>query len=446
MKNIRMLVFIIFLTAIFGYIALPSTLPVHINFPFLKVNKDIPVPSLNVTVGNFHIARSFEPSLGLDLQGGAHIVFEADTSKLPQQDRDNAMESVKNTIERRVNLFGATEPVIQTAKVGDQRRVIVEIPGVTDVNQAIDIIGKTAQLSFWEEGNLPPELATQSAQAMFSKQTNLTGSDLRRATVTYDSRTGEPQVSLEFNDDGRKKFADITSQNIQKRLAIFLDNQVVTAPVVQQTITDGNAVITGQFTVDEAKQLALELNAGALPVPIHVIEQRNVGATLGAESIHKSITAAIIGLIIVMLFMAIYYGIAGILADAALIIYTIITLGLFELIPITLTLAGIAGFILSIGMAVDANILIFERMKEEMRWGKKRNSAIEAGFQRAWTSIRDSNISSLITSAILFYFGSGIIRGFALTLAIGIVVSLFSAIFVTRTFLRLVYESEDQKK
>jgi len=398
-------------------------------------------PDLDLRIGNMRIYRDLDPKLGLDLQGGAHIVFEADTKDLSETDKDTALESAKTVIERRINLFGATEPVIQTSKVGNSRRIIVEIPGVTNVNDAINLIGQTAQLTFWETEASPSAIATQSAFGPFTKKTDLSGKDLRRAQVSFNQNTGAPQVTIDFTTEGGKKFADISSRNVGKQVAMILDNQIISAPVIQEAITGGSAAISGNFTSDTAKALSIELNAGALPVPIKVIEQRTVGATLGNESIQRSLVAGAIGIAIVIVFMIAYYGIPGVLAAAALLIYTLLTFALFKLIPITLTLAGIAGFILSIGMAVDANILIFERMREEMRWGKKRVAAIEAGFSRAWTSIRDSNTSSLITSGVLYYFGTGLVRGFALTLALGIAVSMFSAIVVTRTFLRLIYRS-----
>ena len=444
MKPRKLIWFIILLTFFAAFVDLPKSLPLHIKTPFRDIRVELKRPDFDLRIAGIRLVRDLEPRLGLDLQGGAHLVFEADTSGIADADKDSALESTKAIIEKRINLFGATEPVIQSAKVGDSRRIIVEIPGVTDINQAINLIGQTAQLTFWETASdaaSPSAEATASAFGPFTKKTDLSGKDLRRAQVTFDQNTSEPQVTLDFTSDGGSKFADITKRNIEKQVAIALDNQIISAPVVRQEITGGSAVISGGFTVDQAKELSIQLNAGALPLPIKIIEQRNVGATLGSESIQKSLLAGAIGITIVMIFMVVYYGFPGILAAIALIIYTLLTFALFKLIPITLTLAGIAGFILSIGMAVDANILIFERMKEEMRWGKKRVAAIEAGFARAWTSIRDSNISSLITSAILYYFGTGLVRGFALTLALGILISMFSAIVVTRTFLRLVYRN-----
>jgi preprotein translocase subunit SecD len=253
--------------------------------------------------------------------------------------------------------------------------------------------------------------------------------------------SGQPGVGLQFTPDGAQKFAEITKRNIGKPLAIFLDNRMIQAPIVQTEIPDGKAVISGSFTIEEAKAVVIQLNAGALPVPIKIVEQRTIGATLGNESVIKSLFAGIVGMCLVWLFMLINYGFKGLLADLALLIYVLLSLSLFKLVPVTLTLAGIAGFILSIGMAVDANILIFERIKEEIRWGRPKSAALELGFHRAWTSIRDSNISSLMTAGILFGLGSGSVRGFALTLILGILVSLFTSINVTKSLLKLIYAS-----
>ncbi len=382
------------------------------------------------------LSRDLEFKLGLDLQGGTHLVYEADMGNIADADRLPALQATKNNIEKRINLLGVSEPLIQTANFGSQYRLIIELPGVKDISQALNLIGQTAQLEF-----RLPTVATPSSQADF-QSTGLTGKDLRLAQVQFDGSgqsSGQPVVGLNFSPEGAKKFADITKNNIGKPLAVFLDTQLITAPNISQAIPDGKAVITGQFTIDQAKNLVIQLNAGALPVPIKVIEQRSIGATLGSESIHKSLVAGIVGFALILLFMLANYGIKGLLADIALITYVLISLAFFKLIPVTLTLAGIAGFILSVGMAVDANILIFERIKEELRWGRPLRAAIELGFHRAWTSVRDSNASSLITAGILFWFGSGSVRGFALTLIVGILVSLFTSITITRSLVRAVY-------
>ncbi len=365
---------------------------------------------------------------GLDLQGGVRLVYELDLSAAGETERNSAIDSTRDVIERRVNTTGVTEPVIQPSKVGGAETVVVELPGITDVQQAIDLIGKTAQLDFREQSSENPDdwIAT-----------GLTGKQLQNAAVTFDQTTNAPLISLKFNSEGRDLFAQITGRNVGKPVAIFLDEQVLSAPTVQEAITAGEAVITGQFTVPEAREIVSLLNAGALDVPIKLIEQRTVGATLGEESVKKSLVAGVIGLTLVVLFMLINYRVAGLAAVLALAGYTTIVLALFKLIPVTLTLSGIAGFILSIGMAVDANILIFERMREELREGRDLKLAMEEGFKRAWPSVRDSNVATIITSAILFFTTTGLVRGFALTLALGVLVSLYSSITASRAFLRL---------
>lgn len=388
-------------------------------------------PRIDLVLLGRRIYRDLDVKLGLDLLGGTHLAYEADTSKVDAAHIDDAMRSTRDNIERRVNLLGVSEAVVQTSKVGEQNRLLIELPGVKDINAALATIGQTAQLDFREAGS-----ATISAETDFVP-TDLTGKDLKISQVQFNN--GKAVVGLEFTPDGTKKFADLTSRNLGKPLAIFLDNQIVSAPTVQVAITDGRAVITGNFSVDEAKQLSIQLNAGALPLPIKIVEQRNIGATLGNESINKSLLAAAVGVALVWLFMLVNYRLRGLIANIALVIYLLLTLAVIKLIPVTLTLAGIAGIVLSIGMAVDANILIFERIKEELRWGRPQSVALQLGFLRAWNSIRDSNVSSLITAAILFWFGSGSVRGFALTLSVGIVVSLFTSITITRTLLRLVY-------
>lgn len=391
-----------------------------------------------------NISGRFPIRLGLDLQGGSELTLQTDMSKINSNDRDAALESARQVIERRVNLYGVSEAVVQSSKLGQQRRILVELPGIKDASAAASLVGKTAQLEFRELPASPSAEASSSALAILlqAQPTGLTGADLKKAQVTFGSgaQTG-PEVAIQFTDQGSQKFAEITRRNISKQLPIFLDGVPVSSPVVQQEINGGNAVITGNFTSAEAKSLAIQLNAGALPVPIEILEQRSIGATLGGASVQKSLVAGIIGISAVMIFMIAYYGVYGLLADLALLLYSLLVLaifrtGLFIIPPVTLTLAGIAGFILSIGMAVDANILTFERIKEELRSGKSGRLALEHGFNRAWTSIRDSNISSLITALILYILGTSVVRGFALTLAIGVLVSMFSAIVITRTLMR----------
>ena len=337
-------------------------------------------------------------------------------------------------------------------KTGDNSRVIVELPGVQDVNEAIKLIGETAQLEFKEaiDGKSWVDSSIKSYEYADWKDTGLTGANFQKAEVQFDNSgttlVSKPQIGITFNEEGRKLFADVTGRNIEKPLAIFLDKNLLSAPTVQGKIDSDSAVITGNFNVQEAKQLAIQLNAGALPVPIELVSQSNIGATLGTESVQKSVVAGLIGLLLVILFMLFYYRLPGLIASVALIIYALITLAVFITVPVTLTLAGIAGFILSIGMAIDANILIFERMKEELRGGNALVAAIDTGFKRAWTSIRDSNMSSLITAVILYYFGSSLIRGFAVTLGIGILVSLFTALTITHTILQMVARTGLKKK
>ncbi len=397
------------------------------------------------------IQPKFPLKLGLDLQGGTQLVLETQMEKIDPASRDSALESVKNVIERRVNLFGVSEAVVVSSKIGDKRRILVDLPGLKDASSAANLVGKTAQLDFREMVGTPSAEATQSAGTLLAsfKPTGLTGADLKSAQVTFASgarsiKSG-PQVSIEFTSEGAKKFAEITRRNVNKPLAMFLDETPISwpPPIVQQEIIGGNAVITGQFTTDEAKHLAIQLNAGALPVPVKILEQHSIGPTLGQESVNKSLIAGIIGLLIIVIYMGFYYGLWGVVADLGLVIYSLLVLAIFKtglliLPPITLTLAGIAGFILSIGMAVDANILIFERMKEEIRWGKNKTQALELGFKRAWSSIWASNVSSLITATILYSMGESLVRGFAITLAIGVLVSMFTAYVVTKTFLRLI--------
>lgn len=423
---------------ILGLIVMLTLLGVWVNAP-----ENPKLPQI-LSLGKFPL------KLGLDLQGGTELVLQAEMDKIEPGSRDEALESAKEVIERRVNFYGVSEATVQTSKRGDERRILVEMPGVRDVQTAVDLVGKTAQLEFREMISSPSAVASESGKIDYLAQTlptGLTGADLKKTQVTFDSsRAGSgPQVLLEFSEAGKSKFAEVTKRNIGKPLAMFLDEKPLLwpPPIVQSEIVAGSAVISGNFSVEEAKNLSIQLNAGALPVPIKILQQRSIGATLGAESVQKSFLAGGIGLLTVMIFMVAYYGIYGLIADVALIIYTLLILaifrtGLFIIPPVTLTLAGIAGVILSIGMAVDANILTFERIKEEERLGKKGSIALEQGFKRAWTSIRDSNSSSLITAFILYLFGTSVVRGFALTLAIGILVSMFSAIIVSRNLLRLL--------
>jgi len=380
--------------------------------------------------------------LGLDLQGGTHLVYQADLSQIEPGAEGDAMSGVRDVIERRVNSFGVTEPTVQVP--GDDR-LIVELPGVTEIDEAVSLIGETPLLEFREEDpNYKfPETDEETVEVdpyQLFTATHLTGAHLKRAEVTFSGQStavSEPQISLQFDSVGSDLFKEITERNLGRRVAIFLDGELVVAPVVQNVITNGQAVITGQYTTERAREEATRLNSGALPVSIELLSQQNIGPTLGKISVSQSMVAGVIGLLVVVLFMILYYKLPGLLSAVALLIYTVTTLAIFKILGITLTLASIAGFILSIGMAIDANILIFERTREELRKGKMLPAAIEDGFSRAWPSIRDGNLSSLITAGVLFT-GTSFVRGFAITLGIGILISMFSAITVTRTFLRLI--------
>jgi preprotein translocase subunit SecD len=392
---------------------------------------------LSLQVGNLHFDRKAF-TLGLDLQGGTHLVLQADMTKAPGQDANEVLKGVIQVLERRVNAYGVAEPVIQSQ---GSDRVIVELPGVKDIEEAKKLIGQTAQLDFREFDQATGQWKIATATGLDGQEKELTGKYFRpNAQVVFEQRSNQPQVSFEFDDEGATLFEQITRRLVGKQLGIFLDGQPISAPTVQAVISR-NGVITG-VRLQEARTLAIQMNAGAVPVPIKIVEERTVDATLGSDSVRKSIIAGELALLVVALFMIMYYRLPGLVATLALGVYTITTLAIFMLIPVTLTLSGIAGFILSIGMAVDANILIFERMREELRWGKSVGAAVKAGFDRAWTSIRDSNSSTLITCLLLYWFGqnfgASLITGFALTLAIGVVVSLFSAIFVTRGLLTAV--------
>ncbi len=367
--------------------------------------------------------------LGLDLIGGSHLVYKVDLSKVAGGDRDSVLNGLRDVIEKRVNLFGVSEPQVFVAKSAGEDNLVVELAGIKDISQAIQLIGETPLLDF-------REVYGNGSSTEFI-QTNLTGRYITGAQLAFDPNTQAPQVSISFNGDGANIFEQMTAKNVGKPLAIFLDGSPIEIPIVQEKISGGQAVITGKFTINEARTLVERFNAGALPAPITLISQQTVSPTLGADSLKKGIIAGIIGTLLVMVFMIVYYGMFGVFAALALFIYIFLTLGVFKIIPITLSLAGLAGFIMTIGMAVDANILIFERIKEELKKGLSRTTAIEEGFRRAWPSIRDSNTSTIITAVILYFFTSSFVKGFALTLLIGVLVSMFSAIATTRLFLRL---------
>ncbi|MFA7209163.1 MAG: protein translocase subunit SecD [Parcubacteria group bacterium] len=506
----------------------------------------------------YSVLEKLKINLGLDLQGGIHLEYKPDLSKIDSSKIDESMQAVQDVIERRVNAFGVAEPTIYTTKSGSERRLIVELAGVKDINQAKNLIKETPFLEFKAEGpadtskDIPQEMldtlnkqAKQKAEDLLKKAlagddfaqlardnsedpgskdnggdlgfvkkntfvpefdkvlfdgglkdgevygqlvetqfgwhiikkieqrgegdgleihsahiliakkanpapkvnyvaTGLTGKNLKNATVDFASQgLSEPQVALKFDDEGTKLFAELTKGNIGKSIAIYLDEQIISAPIVQAEITNGEAVITGNFSVEEAKSLVKRLNEGALPVPINLVSQESVDASLGGESLAKSLKAGYIGLGLVVVFMLLYYRFLGLIASFALLVYAGMMVSIFKLSgltpwQITLTLPGIAGFILSIGMAVDANILIFERTKEEIRRGRTILGSLDEGFKRAWTSIRDGNISSIITSLILIELGTGFVKGFAVTLIVGVLLSMFTAVTISRTLLKFI--------
>jgi protein-export membrane protein SecD len=446
-KNIIIIFFIFILAILAGIFDYPKFFN---NFQFSIFNFKIRFPEIPF-------------KLGLDLQGGVQLLYEADLSKIEKKDYSLTMEGLRDVIERRVNLFGIREPVVQTQERAGSYRLIVELAGIKDPAQAIKMIGQTPFLEFKEKRDeketqkilaKQKEIEGKSFQELikiedwqlafkdpyFESPTSslaLTGKHLKKAELGFDQTTFKPLILLQFNEEGAKIFEKLTEKNIGKPLAIFIDNILISAPVVQEKISGGKAQITGDFTIESAKELVRNLNAGALPVPIKLISQQSVGPTLGKISLEKSLKAGIIGFLAIILFMILFYRFPGFLASLALLIYVSLVLALFKLIPVTLTLAGIGGFILSIGIAIDANILIFSRMREELIEGKSFSISLEEGFKRAWPSIRDGNFTTLIVALILFLFGTSFVKGFALTLSIGILISMFSAIFITKSFLRL---------
>ena len=454
-RNINRLIGIVILTAILLWIDQPNN------------------PGLHLKIGNFQIDRDITLHQGLDLLGGLQVLLQADVPADQEEDFDaRTMEAARVIVENRVNALGVTEPQVQ---LQGERRIIVELPGIENPDQAIATLRETGLLEFVKGGRTPlragqlvrtsldvapgetitsttsltgTEVLTATEYAFDGQvfETLMTGRHLKDADVSTDNM-GQVVIAFELTDEGAQIFRDYSLKHVGDVVAIVLDKRVLSAPVINEPITSGKGIIssgaTGGFPLEEARSLAIQMKYGALPVPLKVMENRTIGPSLGRESIARSIQAGLVGLIVVLLFMVTYYRLPGLLADMALIIYALINVALYKLIPVTLTLPAITGFILSTGMAVDANILVFERMKEELRSGRALRPAIEAGFSRAWTSIRDSNISTLLTCAILFWFGSNfgasIVKGFAITLALGVVVNLFTAIFVTRTFIRFVF-------
>lgn len=450
-----------------GLISTISALALLIALPRIPINIDNSLLKLNSYIGGYQFTLfggrySFDLSnfsRGLDLEGGVRVVLKANLEGIDENDYENAIESAVNVLERRVNLLGVSEPFIAPAEVNGEYRIIVEIPGVTNITEAVELVGQTAQLKFkklQEDIAWDPELYQDY---FFNPElwvdTGITGADLRGADVVFASgvniqQANRPQIQLRFTPEGLDKFSELAKNEVFRPIAIFLDEDAtpISMAEVSEELAQGlisDPIISGNFTLDQAQALSVQIRAGALPISVEIIEQKNIGATLGDESVTKSFFAGAVGLGLVLIFLIYMYKKLGILASVSLLIYSFIVLALFKLIPVVLTMPGIAGFILSIGMASDANILIFERIKEETLWGKPKDLAIKLGFERAWSSIRDSNISSLITAFILYQFGTGPVKGFALTLAIGIAVSLFTAIFVVKTLIE-VFDVVGEKK
>jgi preprotein translocase subunit SecD len=450
-RRLFILILVIILVAI--VIDIPKSLPVNLNIAGREIKFNLARPPIDIKMGDSQFVRDFDIKKGLDLQGGMQVTLSADMSQISAEDRLTALDSVQTVISKRVDLYGVSESSIKTSVIGSDYRLVIELPGVSNPKEALDLIGQTAKLEFASPVyQSDPASPSAEPKLVDFSATDLTGADLKSAKVTFETQDRSPAVAVEFKDSGRDKFATLTKEFLEKPIAIILDDQIISAPVVQTEITNGQAVITGKFSAKEAKFLATQLNAGALPVSVSVISQKNIPATLGEDSVRRSLIAGGIGLSMVVLFMSLYYGRLGIIASVGLFIYGLITLAIYKLIPITLTLPGIAGFILSVGMAVDSNILIFERFKEEIRANRDWRVALELSFGRAWDSIRDANISTIMTGLILFnplnwnfLNTSGMVRGFALTLVLGILISLFTGIVVTRTLLRLFYRESKIK-
>jgi preprotein translocase subunit SecD len=432
MKPYRMLALIVVIAAIAIWMDLPNNPGIHIA----GINRDI------------------ETRLGLDLVGGVQALLEADLPDGTEIDAET-MRTATRIVENRVNGMGVTEAVVQQA--GD-RRIVVELPGETDPEKALETLKQTGLLEFVEmdysplpdgmiiktdfavDGEAEPTDEESSTEETIY-HTVMTGATIKNVGVTT-GPAGGYEVAFELTEEGTRLFSDYTSANSGKFLGIVLDKEVVSAPRIDEPITEGAGVIRGEFTIEDANSLAIQLRYGSLPIPMVIVESRTVGPTLGQDSLSQSLTAGIVGLTIMVLFMALYYRIPGVIADVSILIYALIAFALFRFVPVTLTLPGIAGLMLSTGSALDANILIFERLKEELRNGRRLSQAIDIAWVRAWPSIRDSNIATLITCAILFWFGSSfgatLVKGFSLTLALGVGVSLFSAIVVTRTLLNII--------
>ncbi|MCE5259991.1 MAG: protein translocase subunit SecD [Chloroflexi bacterium] len=441
-RDIRLLVLIAIITALAIWVVLPTN------------------PGIHIRLGETTLDRDIKLLLGLDLQGGMQLLLQPD---IPAGQTVSAedMQAVKKIVENRVNGMGVTEPVVQL--VGADR-ILVEMPGIKNSEEAVASLRQTGSMEWVDVGNqyFPAGTAISTTYQLYGTldtitsttpltdvyKTILTGKYLKTAQVEF-SNTGAPMIAFQLNSEGAQIFVDHTTNNIDKYIAIVLDGVVISCPRINSAIPDGSGVIEGQFTADEATALVLQLRYGALPVALKVVDTREIGPSLGQDSITKSVKAGIIGLVVVLLFMMIHYRLPGFLTDLSLIIYALITVALYKLIPVTLTLPGIAGFLLSIGMAVDANVLIFERMREELRAGKTLQRAINSGFKRAWSAILDSNISVWITCFILYMFGNSFgastVKGFAITLALGVLVSMFTAVTVTRTFVSVAFAIGGEK-
>ncbi len=432
----RSLFLIFFLTIAATFIALPDQIAQYRK------------PKIDFYFWGKHIYKDYQLRQGLDIQGGMQVILGTEMSEIPEEDRATALEATREIIAKRVDLYGISEASIQTAKANGQNRLIIELPGVSDPAQALELLGKTAQLEFKLQKQLSEaEMieATMSPQLLLNSfvSTGLTGKQLKRAQAQLDPQTAKPIIALEMNEAGRELFAQITKDHVQEVLAIFIDEVPIMTPVIATPILDGKAVINGEFSIEEAKKLAIQLNAGALPVNVKVLEQKTIGASLGDESIAKSVRAGLIGLALVLLFMILYYGWLGLVASVSLLIYAVLTIALYKILGVVLTLPGIAGLILTIGMAVDSNILIFERMKEELRAQQPYARAMELGFGRAWDSIKDANLASIFTALVLinplnfsFLNTSGMVKGFGITFLIGTLLSLFTGVVVSRLLLR----------
>ncbi|MBP7768227.1 protein translocase subunit SecD [Candidatus Woesebacteria bacterium] len=449
-KPLKVYLLIILLVFVAGLIALPQKYELRIPY----INRTIAVSSPHFTISTADGPKTigFVIKKGLDIQGGMQILLEADMTQIPEADRVQALESAREVLLRRVDLYGIAEPSVKTTISNGSYRLIIELPGVTDPQKALELVGQTAKLEFML---IKPLDATSSAGQSLSQiqQTDLDGGKLKKAHLQFDQKTGKPVVGIEFTNEGAAIFSKITEEHIGEMLGIVLDGSILMAPQINEPIFSGSAIIQGGFSVEEARQLSIQLNAGALPVPIKVLEQRTVGASLGSDSVTKSVMAGCIGLAGVIIFMIALYGFAGVLASFALVVYALLTVAIYKIIGVTITVPGIAGLLLSIGMAVDANILIFERMKEETRLGKPFGRAMELGFGRAWDSIKDANITTIITALVLinplnfsFLNTSGLVRGFGITLLIGVLLGLFTSIVVSRTFLRMFLQDSENKE